>query len=72
MLFFDQNDWTSQQKAKAHLHELDETILFLNKEIAAMDSQRSAIMQNPEALEKFAREKYRMKRDGEDLYVITP
>jgi cell division protein FtsB len=26
---------------------------------------------NPETLEKYAREKYLMKKDNEDLYIVT-
>lgn len=72
MLFFDRNDYMSQQRAKKQLVELRQSIDYLNREIAAMDSERTALLNNPEALEKFAREKYRMKRDGEDLYVVQP
>ncbi len=72
MTFFDRNDFASQQRSKAHLAELRQSIDYLHAEIDRMDSERVALVQNPEALEKFAREKYRMKRDGEDLYVIEP
>lgn len=72
MMAFDRNDFASQRRSKVHLQELRQSISYLNGEIARMDSERVALMQNPEALEKFAREKYRMKRDGEDLYVIQP
>lgn len=72
MLFLDRNDWMSQQDAKAKLQGLQENIQYLNREIEVMDSQRIARLNNPEALEKFARERYRMKRDGEDLYVLQP
>ncbi len=72
MLFFDRNDYMSQQRAKAQLAGLRQSIAHLNGEIAAMDSERNALLNKPEALEKFAREKYRMKRDGEDLYVLQP
>lgn len=72
MMFLDRNDWVSQQEAKAKLQGLQENIQYLNREIEVMDSQRVAMLNNPEALEKFARERYRMKRDGEDLYVIQP
>ena len=72
MAAFDRNDFASQQRSKEHLQELRQSIDYLHAEIDRMDSERVALMQNPEALEKFAREKYRMKRDGEDLYVLQP
>ncbi len=70
MMFFDQNDWTGQRQSRARLRELEENTRYMNAEIASLDSQREALQSDPKALERFAREKYRMKRDGEDLYVI--
>ncbi len=70
MMFFDQNDWTGQRQSRQHLRELQENTVYLTAEISALDSQKKALLREPLALEKFAREKYRMKRDGEDLYVI--
>ncbi len=72
MMFFDRNDFASQRRSKEHLQELRQSIDYLHAEITRMDSERVGLLQNPEALEKFAREKYRMKRDGEDLYVLQP
>ena len=70
MMFFDQNDWIGQRQSRRHLRELEENTVYLNAEIASLDSQHNALLNSPQALEQFAREKYRMKRDGEDLYVI--
>ncbi len=72
MLFFDQNDWGSQRQNRQRLRALNENIDYLNREIAQMDSDRAALLNDPKALERFARERYRMKRDGEDLYVVEP
>lgn len=70
MLFFDQADWISQQERKQDLKEVNERISYLQKEIDQMESQYSALKKKPEALERFARESYRMKRDTEDLYIV--
>ncbi len=70
MLFFDQADWISQQERKADLKDVNERIGYLQSEIDQMESQYSAIKKDPEALERFARESYRMKRDTEDLYIV--
>ena len=69
MIFFDQNDIFSQRERKKELETTENNIAFLNKEIATMQAEHDA-MNNPQKLEKFARENYRMKRDNEDLYVI--
>ena len=42
---------------------------LLNKEITA-DSIKIKKLQNPDMIEKYAREKYFMKKDSEDIYII--
>lgn len=68
--FFDQNDWVSQRERKKELKDTKENIVYLNQEIAGMEKEYEALMSSPAALEKFARERYRMKKDNEDIYVI--
>lgn len=70
MIFFDQNDWISQQARKKELQSVNDNIDFLNKEIGRMDTEYAAIRSDPKALERYAREHYKMKRDSEDLYLI--
>ena len=70
MLFFDQNDWISQKARKKDLKEVNDNINYLNREIGRMDTEYAAIRTDPKALEKYAREHYRMKKDSEDLYII--
>jgi cell division protein FtsB len=36
-----------------------------------IQQERAALFSNPELLEKFAREKYLMKKPTEDLYVVV-
>jgi cell division protein DivIC len=70
MIFFDQNDWMSQQQKKKDLADTKEDIAFLERQIDTMDRQYKGIRTDPVAFEKYARETYRMKRDTEDLYII--
>ena len=70
MLFFDQNDWISQEARKADLQAVNNNISYLQHEIDGMDAEYAAIRSNPDALERYAREHYRMKRDTEDLYIV--
>lgn len=71
MVFFDQNDWISQQARKKELKDVNDNINFLNKEIGRMDTEYAALRSDPKALERYAREHYKMKRDSEDLYLIN-
>jgi cell division protein FtsB len=70
MFFFDQNDYASMQERNRELKDVKDNIEYLNKEIAQLDANYNALMQDPKELERYARERYRMKRDTEDLYVI--
>ena len=70
MTFFDQNDWMTQRETRRELQDTKDNISFLTAETDAMEQDQEQLMHDPARLEQFAREKYRMKRDNEDLYVI--
>jgi cell division protein DivIC len=70
MTFFDQNDWMTQRETRRELQDTKDNISFLTAETDAMEQEQEQLMHDPARLEQFAREKYRMKRDNEDLYVI--
>ncbi len=70
MIFFDQNNWTSQQERNNELKETERNIAYLNQQIAVMEKEHEQLITNPERLEQYAREHYKMKRDNEDVYVI--
>ena len=44
---------------------------FFKKESFAATSEYNVIVDNPQYVERFAREKYWMKKDNEDLYIIV-
>ena len=69
-VFFDQNDWITLQQRQKELNSIKEDIKFLNTEIARMSSERNDLLTNNHKLEQYARENYRMKQEGEDVYVI--
>ncbi|XZF16629.1 FtsB family cell division protein [Chitinophagaceae bacterium MMS25-I14] len=70
MLFFDQNDFFSQQEKKQDLQDTKDNIAYLNGEIVKMEQDYNRLISDPKKLEQVARERYHMKRDNEDLYVI--
>ncbi len=69
-LFFDQNDWFSLQQRQKELNGIKGNIKYLNTEITRMNTERNNLLTNPQKLEQYARENYRMKHEGEDVYVI--
>lgn len=70
IIFFDSNSYVNQQKQKAHSKELQEHKEYYEKEIVKLKESQQHIQKDPEQLEKYAREKYKYKKKGEDIYVI--
>ena len=70
MLFFDRNDLLSQYEYRTQLNKLKEEKEFYTRETERVKKDLDELTTNRERLEKFAREKYLMKKDNEDVYVI--
>jgi cell division protein FtsB len=70
MVFFDSNDLISQYKYKRKLRQLEENKNFYLEQIELVKQDKEELFTNLEKLEKFAREKYKMKKDDEDLYIV--
>ncbi|GAB3827371.1 FtsB family cell division protein [Pontibacter rugosus] len=72
MLFFDSNDFITQYQMRRQLNNLEADKEHYLEKMAEVEKDRKELMGNPELLEKFAREKYLMKRPGEDVFIIVP
>lgn len=75
--FFDQNDWMTLRDRKKELNTVKSNIAYLQGEIKTMSAEKKALvadvngnLNDPEKLEQYAREQYRMKHENEDVYVI--
>lgn len=71
MLFFDRNDLPLQLKRVHDLSRLQENEKVMDNQIANTKHELTLLKTNPETLEKYARQKFMMKKDNEDLYIIT-
>jgi len=71
MLFFDKNDLLSQFQYHQEVSKLKIERDFYTKQTAQVTKDLSELTSNPAQLEKFAREKYLMKKDNEDVFVIV-
>tara|TARA_B100001093_G_scaffold499683_1_gene549211 strand:+ start:175 stop:495 length:321 start_codon:yes stop_codon:yes gene_type:complete len=69
MLFFDANSWLIQRELNKEIEALDVKKKFYNSEIKS-DKLELDALQSSEGLEAYAREKYKMKRKNEDIYII--
>ncbi len=71
MLFLDRNDFISQYQYRSKLRQLRKDKAYYQEEIRKVRSDLEELSTNERKLEKFAREKYLMKRDNEDVFVIV-
>ena len=70
ILFFDKNDLFTQSARRRELRDLQQSKEYYTTRIAAESKELEQLKSNPATLEKYAREKYLMKRDNEDLFII--
>jgi cell division protein FtsB len=71
MIFIDSNNVVNQFRLSSKLNQLEDQKEFYIERKEKIQAEREELMSNPELLEKFAREKYLMKKKTEDLYVIV-
>ena len=70
MMFFDRNDIPLQIRRISELKNLEQSEKNMSTRISNTQKELDLLKTNPETLEKYAREKYLMKRDNEDLFLI--
>ena len=69
MLFFDTNSFLIHRELQKEINKLEEQKDFLKKEIEK-DKKLLNELNDPKALEKYAREKYYMKKENEEVFLI--
>jgi cell division protein FtsB len=70
MIFFDSNDLISRYRMSAKLSQLEDEKEYYLEKIEEVKKDQNELMGNRELLEKFAREKYLMKKETEDIFII--
>ena len=71
MMFFDANDLPSQAQNWLKLRELGEETTFYQAEIRNVQIARREVLGSDRLREKYAREKYLMRKPTEDVFVIV-
>jgi cell division protein FtsB len=69
MLFLDNYSYLEHRILNKELDELEDNKKYYEEEIKK-DGENIKLLKNPDQIEKYAREKYYMKRDSEDIYII--
>jgi cell division protein FtsB len=71
MVFFDKNDLLSQYQYRQEVNKLKEERDFYKTQNVKVEKDLDELTSDPKKLEKFAREKYLMRKDNEDVFVIV-
>lgn len=70
MFFLDINDIPSQFQRNQDIRSLEQEKDFYERETEKVRKDREKLLTDDAMLEKFAREKYLMKKPSEDVYVL--
>lgn len=71
MLLLDSNNLVNRYRLSAKLNSLEDQKEYYEQKIREVRKDRSELFGDRESLEKFAREKYLMKKEAEDIYIIV-
>jgi cell division protein DivIC len=69
MVFLDNYSYFDHRILDNQIDELEDNAAYYQQEIKK-DQEKIKQLKNPQQIEKYAREKYYMKKDSEDIYII--
>jgi|GEM_PF-5620086 cell division protein DivIC len=69
VLFFEDINLLSLFKTKAKISKLKEEWVFKENRIKQAEEKKTLILSNPE---KYARETFWMKRENEEIFILSP
>ena len=69
MLFLDNYSYMDQRQLNKQIDELQDNKKYYQEEIKK-DNHSIKLLKNQDQVEKYAREKYYMKRENEDIYIV--
>lgn len=70
MIFFDANDFISQYRLTGKLSDMLKEKAFYLVKIEDVKQEKQEVFGSHDLLEKFARERYLMKKPTEDIYIL--
>lgn len=71
MFFFDPKDWGLIYERKMKLNDLEKSEAHLDIQIRETRKELTQLKTNAQTIEKYAREKYYLKKDNEDLFIVN-
>jgi cell division protein DivIC len=71
MLLLDSNNLIARYQLSAKLSSLEDEREYYQEKIKEVEKDRNELFGDRDSIEKFAREKYLMKKDSEDIFVVV-
>lgn len=71
MLFFDPRDLSTGFSKQSKYNELQKSEQHLADQISETKQELNQLKNSAQTIEKYAREKYLMKKDNEDLFILS-
>src|SRR5690606_19083551 len=70
MLLLDSNNLIARYQLSSKLSALENEKEYYEEKIEEVEKDRNELFGDRESIEKFAREKYLMKKESEDIFII--
>lgn len=71
ILIFDQNNFIAVAKWRMKLHDIRDEKRYYQNKSTEVKQQLEELKGNKQMFEKFAREKYLMKKENEEIFIIV-
>lgn len=70
MIFFDQNSWITHRELDKQIHNLEIDEKYFSEHLDRENTKLKQLTDNPAEIERIAREKFFLKKDNEDIFII--
>lgn len=70
MIFFDQNSLFTHLELDKQISDLERDETYFKRNLENEDKKLKVLIENPAEIERIAREKFYLKKDNEDIFII--
>lgn len=71
LIFFDRSNLIKQTEMTLKLNELENEQEYYDEELEKVNKEEKEVLGSMSSIEKYAREKYFLKKDGETVFVLV-
>jgi len=70
MIFFDQNSYFTHLELDKQINNLERDENYFKTRLEEEEKKLKVLTENPAEIERIAREKFYLKKDNEDIFII--